>query len=264
MLQEIKTVPEDQGIIASNLPLENVDIPLISIILVSLNSRNTIEQTILSIIHNDYPNKEFILIDGESVDGTTEIIEKYKKHIDILLVEKDDGIYDAMNKGAKLAKGDYFYFTGADDIIINSWHYLIGRFRSADTVYYGNVYFPISNQVYDYKFGKLKRMIRNICHQAIFYPRSVFDKYKYSHRYLLNSDFHLNIVLNSDPEYNFKYIDLIVAVFSEKGISTTRNDIFFKADHLKIIREHYSIFLYLLSYILLSVSKWISRIKSRS
>ncbi len=244
-----------------NLVMTEAQVPLISIILVSLNSRKTIEQTILSIINIDYPNTELIIIDGESSDGTIEIINKYKKNIDQLVIEKDQGVYDAMNKGIKIAHGDYFFFVGSDDILISSWQHLIGKLKSQSTVYYCNVYFPVSNKIYNGKFGRLKRMLRNICHQAIFYPRSVFDKYKYSDKYPMQSDFHLNILINSDPDFNFKYINVLTAIFSERGISTTKTDSNFKKDHLEIIKNHYSYFLFLFCFIALSASRWISRIR---
>ena len=244
-----------------NLVMTEAQIPLISIILVSLNSRKTIEQTILSIINIDYPKTEFIIIDGESSDGTTEIINKYRQYIDQVVVEKDHGIYDAMNKGTKIARGDYFYFVGSDDVLVNSWHRLIGKLKSQNTVYYCNVYFPVSNKIYAGKFGKLKRMIRNICHQAIFYPRSIFDRYQYSDKYPMQSDFHLNILINSDPDYNFKYINLLTAIFSERGISTTKTDSNFKKDHLEIIKKHNPFFLFLFCFIALSISRWISKIR---
>ena len=87
----------------------------ISIITVALNSISTIKRTIDSVISQDYQNIEFIIIDGGSVDGTLELISSYKKQIDVLISEKDNGLYDAMNKGYKLATGDIIGILNSDD-----------------------------------------------------------------------------------------------------------------------------------------------------
>ena len=91
----------------------------ITIITVSYNSVNTIVKTIWSIINQTYKNIEYIVIDGESNDGTLDIIKKYQERISCWISEKDYGIYDAMNKGIDLATGDYVYFIGSDDWLVN-------------------------------------------------------------------------------------------------------------------------------------------------
>ncbi len=95
--------------------MEDQDKPLVSIITVCLNSEKTIEQTIQSVINQTYPNIEYIIIDGKSTDRTLEIIDKYKGKISILVSESDEGIYDAMNKGLKLATGELIGIINSDD-----------------------------------------------------------------------------------------------------------------------------------------------------
>ena len=102
----------------------------VSIVTVVLNNVHTIEQTILSVVNQTYSNIEYIIIDGGSVDGTLEIIEKYKKNIDILICEKDKGLYDAMNKGVSLANGEIIGIINSDDwyesnavkLVVNAFH----------------------------------------------------------------------------------------------------------------------------------------------
>ena len=91
--------------------------PLISVITVSYNAVSTIEDTILSVINQTYPNIEYIIIDGGSADGTVDIIEKYVDRISYWVSEPDKGIYDAMNKGLKVANGDWAIFMGSDDYV---------------------------------------------------------------------------------------------------------------------------------------------------
>ena len=90
--------------------------PLISIITVVLNGENNLEESINSLLKQNYKNIEHIIIDGGSSDKTIEIIKKYENKIDYWCQKKDRGIYDAFNTGMKLAKGDYLGFLNSDDI----------------------------------------------------------------------------------------------------------------------------------------------------
>ena len=94
--------------------------PLISIITVCKNSERSIEKTIKSVINQKYKNIEYILIDGKSDDKTLSKIRKYKNKIKKIVSEKDQGIYDAFNKGLKLAKGDLIGFVNSDDVLIKN------------------------------------------------------------------------------------------------------------------------------------------------
>lgn len=93
---------------------------IISIVTVCYNSANTIEQTLRSVIGQDHPNIEYIVIDGGSTDGTQEIIERFKRGIALYISEPDQGIYDAMNKGIQRATGDVVGLLNADDLYANS------------------------------------------------------------------------------------------------------------------------------------------------
>ena len=84
--------------------------PLISIITVTYNCKNLLERTIKSILNLSYNNIEFIIVDGNSTDGTANIVRKYDDFIDFWISKKDKGIYNAMNKGAKYARGDALFF----------------------------------------------------------------------------------------------------------------------------------------------------------
>ncbi len=88
----------------------------ISIITVVKNSSSTIEKTIKSVLTQEYKNLEYIIIDGGSTDGTLEIIQKYKENISLFLSEEDNGIWDAMNKGINLARGNIIGFLNSGDI----------------------------------------------------------------------------------------------------------------------------------------------------
>lgn len=92
----------------------------ISIITPCFNSESTIEDTIQSVLKQDYPFVEYIIIDGRSADNTSLILEKYKSGISKVVSEKDNGIYDAMNKGIKLATGEIIGILNSDDFYVDS------------------------------------------------------------------------------------------------------------------------------------------------
>ncbi len=94
--------------------------PKISIITIVYNGSNTLEKTIQSVINQNYKNFEYIIIDGNSTDGTQQIIEKYSHQITYWISEKDKGLYDAMNKGLVRATGDYVWFINSGDQIPTS------------------------------------------------------------------------------------------------------------------------------------------------
>ena len=96
-------------------PISHNHLPLITIITVVYNGEKYLEETIQSVINQTYPNVEYIIIDGGSTDGTLDIIKKYEDSIDYWVSEKDNGIYDAMNKGLRAALGDYVAILNSDD-----------------------------------------------------------------------------------------------------------------------------------------------------
>ena len=89
--------------------------PKFSIITVTYNAGAVLEDTIQSVITQTYKNVEYIIVDGGSKDRTLQIVEQYKEHIHTVISEPDKGLYDAMNKGIKLATGDYLCFLNAGD-----------------------------------------------------------------------------------------------------------------------------------------------------
>jgi len=98
----------------------NPDFPKVSVVTVVRDAETVIEETIVSIISQDYPNLEYLVIDGKSNDQTNSIIQNYAEKIDIYISEADQGIFDAMNKGAKLASGDWIIYMNAGDRFYDS------------------------------------------------------------------------------------------------------------------------------------------------
>ncbi|MEB2546001.1 glycosyltransferase family 2 protein, partial [Burkholderia cenocepacia] len=88
----------------------------VSIITVVYNSVDTIAAALQSVLGQDYPDIEYIVIDGQSTDGTQEVIQQHQPHIDVFISEKDEGLYDALNKGISLASGEIVGILHADDL----------------------------------------------------------------------------------------------------------------------------------------------------
>ena len=209
----------------------------ISIITVVKNSLSTIEKTIRSVINQDYKNIEYIIIDGNSTDGTSKIIDKYKDKISIIVREKDLGIWDAMNKGIKLTSGDIVGFLNSGDI------YYENTFSTV------NKYFNEKN--IDFLFGSVQKY--KLLHG--FRPNLVrfsFGFYtSHSVGFFIKTDIHKKIGF-----YNLKYLSADLDLFYKmivknkfKGTCTKKSEIFGKfakggfsskvnyIDHLKDLNQ---------------------------
>lgn len=116
--------------------------PVVSIITVCYNAGRFIESTIQSVLAQTYPHIEYIIVDGASKDNTMEVIAPYRSRIAKAVSEKDNGLYDAMNKGMQLATGEYLLFLNADDTLADDTviEKMLGTCPDAD-VYYGEAMF---------------------------------------------------------------------------------------------------------------------------
>lgn len=219
--------------------------PLISVITVVYNGVEYIEQAIQSVITQSYDNVEYIIIDGGSTDGSLDVIKKYNDVVDYWVSESDQGVYDAMNKGVGLSRGDYVLFLGCDDTLFNVFHEVVTFFSTNTTSYYGNVILSKSNKVYGGKFHPLKLFYKNIPHQAIFYSRYVFDRFSFNLKYIAVADYALNLKVFPKKEYGFRYVPKIIAKYNnEDGLSSTVVDQAFSLDKPVLIKKYYSVFYY--------------------
>lgn len=206
-----------------------------SICIVTYNAKQTLEDTLLSIINQKYLNKEIIIIDGKSSDDTHIIISKYIDNIQYYISETDDGIYDAMNKALMQASGNYLIFLGADDIFLsNDVLSMVATYiKDEKYIYYGSVIRKIRNDVYCKKYNKFKLAVKNICHQAIFYPYDVYKDYHYNLKYKIFADYAYNLNLYSKK--HFEYIPILICLYNDSGSSATIRDLFFEHDSADMI-----------------------------
>lgn len=118
------------------------ELPKISIVTPSYNQGRFLEKTIKSVIGQEYPNYEYIIVDGGSDDESVEIIKKYEKHLQYWVSEKDKGQSDAINKGFEVATGDIFAWLNSDDIYFQNTFLKVAKYfmeNSKTQVVYGNV-----------------------------------------------------------------------------------------------------------------------------
>ena len=212
----------------------------ISLITVSYNAASTIEATILSVIKQTYPLIEYIIIDGKSTDRTLDIIKKYNKNISFWISEKDGGIYDAMNKGLKIATGDYLLFLGADDRLFSEQtiESIISKLQEEE-VYYGDCYMTTIRKVYWGKFNRYKLAIGNICHQSIFYPKKIYKNYIYDTSFKIYADYVYNLKIYNKIKFN--YLDETISLFNYNGISSSSKDTKFKKKEYILVLQNLGI-----------------------
>ena len=183
----------------------------ISVVTVCYNAVDCIEETMLSVLDQTYPNIEYIVIDGGSSDGTADVIRKYADRLAYWVSEPDKGIYDAMNKGIVAATGDYINFMNAGDRYIDSYTIeKILTYHKTESILYGNIIRCFSNQ-----------------HQAAFIKRSLFAKYGYySLDYKLISDWKFFLDSVALHHESILYVNQNVAYFQMDGISSNHKDLY--------------------------------------
>lgn len=200
----------------------------ISVIVPCFNAASKIANCINSILRQEYTDVETIIVDGLSTDETINIVNRLIVDADHKIIsEEDNGIYDAINKGIDMASGDYIIVLGADDEFYDNNvlnRVFLSDFKYADFIY-GNVIFKSTNTKYDGKFNTIKLLTKNICHQAIFYHKSVYEKLgKYDTKYKVLGDLLFNIRCFESGDITIRYVDEIISIFDDTGYSNTHFD----------------------------------------
>lgn len=215
----------------------------ISILIVTLNAAEVLQACLNSIWKQTYPFLETIVIDGGSRDGTVDILQKNKDKISYWTSEKDEGIYDAMNKGLGHINGDFVYFLGADDILLDDFSLFASEIQSSNTIYYGSV---LKNgekylgQMSPYQIAKT-----NINHQAMIYPVSVFERYQFDTSYPISADHVLNMRCFRDRDFKFAFLDYVIAIFNDQGISSLNKDGKFEQEKGGLILRNFGLSIWL-------------------
>jgi glycosyltransferase involved in cell wall biosynthesis len=217
--------------------------PLISVVTVVLNAVQDLPLCLESVACQEGVNYEHWVIDGASRDGTQELLRD-KSALDNRLhwiSEADKGIYDAMNKAVDHVDGRWIYFLGADDRLKpGSLREMSEHLHDPRTIYYGDVWKVHARQRYAGRFGHIKLALKNICQQAVFYPRAVFEKHSFDLTYRIQADWVMNMACWRDVSLKFKYVPLVVADYNDEGgVSSQMRDYAIEKNYVPLLIRHF-------------------------
>lgn len=246
----------------------------ISVVTVCLNTADTIKETIESVLGQTYGNLEYVIIDGMSTDGTLEIIRKYEGVPGVKTVSgKDNGLYNAMNKGIDLCSGDYILFLNSGDIFadknvvsdvmtrICGENEASGGSLDDETdeknllpdIIYGNVTKNYQNKSVTERYPgnhtvfKLLMMGKMPCHQGIFTKTSILKRFRFDESYKICADFDFLLrcvrghVRMQYADVNVSIVDCVMGISSQEA-----NLDRMRAEDDRSIRKHYPMMYYLM------------------
>lgn len=210
------------------------ELPLVSVITVCYNSREALTMTIKNVVRQDYPNLEYIIIDGKSDDGSCEVIEQNKTSLSYFVSEPDNGIYDAMNKGVKACRGEYVIFMNAGDKFATNdvLKHIFSNRQNADVIYGDVVKDGVVKKAHPY--NNSHRMC--FCHQSSITSVECLREHPFDTAYKMSADFKLFKVLDKAGK-TFAYVPLAIADFNTSGVSNTNRSAGLK-ENMRIVCEN--------------------------
>lgn len=210
-----------------------------SIITVNYNNKEGLRKTIESVIHQSFRDFEYIVIDGGSTDGSKEILKEYDAYITYWVSEKDKGIYNAMNKGIKMAHGKYLNFMNSGDTYHSSSaleaiagidtdeDFIIGGYYETDK--------GVSHTIPPQDVTLLTLLKYTINHQATFIKRTLFDKRLYDENYIIMADAKFNFQSIILDNCSVRLSKDIIADYDTNGISS--NYELYKIERQRFLNE---------------------------
>lgn len=237
--------------------------PKISVITVVYNGQDLLEGTILSVINQTYSNIEYLIIDGKSKDKTVDIIRQYENYISNWISESDKGLYDAMNKGLKLATGDFVLFMNAGDQFSNEdvLETVFSKYEEQIDVLYGEVMMvdenrePIGTRT-EITTRKLPNQLTwqsmklgmVVCHQAFIPRRKLCPLYMENN---LSADINWVIEILKKSRKNMN-CGIVIADFLVGGVSKQRHHQSLK-DRYSVLQKHFGIIPNFFNHILILI-----------
>lgn len=199
------------------------DNPKVSVITIAYNNCDGLRQTIASVEQQDYPNIEYVIIDGGSKDGSVQLMKEHDASIAYWCSEPDNGVYHAMNKGVDKMTGEWCIFMNSGDVFHDSrsLRSLVSVQRSPRTgIVYGDVsvvfdHYGVINKVYGQLSGE---NLTGICHQSSLIRCDLMKRHKYDESFKITADVNFFHILVREG-YEFLYIPQVISVFKVGGIS---------------------------------------------
>lgn len=230
----------------------------VSVVIVTYNASKTLREAIDSVLEQTYNNVECLIVDGNSQDSTLKIVESYGDKIR-WISEPDNGIYDAMNKGWKLASGEWILYLGADDLLLPSGiELLINKSMSLDVVY-GDTIFVKGEKEKAVKSLPTRYLRRRMVtsHQSLMMRKNIFvTLHGFDLKYKIVAD--AELVLRAFlAGYKFGQIDGYISKFSDEGISSRTYINIFEGYKMRKEKHSCSIWILRFSLVILLIKKWI-------
>ena len=213
--------------------------PAISVVTVCRNPGQELPAAAASVQAALGAGDEWLVQDGASTDGTADFLRGLADARVRSESRPDGGIYDAMNRAAARAQGDFLLFLGADDRLRIRLDEARGFLKDPRTVYYGDVWRTATGDRYAGAFDGAKLARTNLCQQAVFYPRAAFAGRSFDLRYPQQADWVFNMDCFADPTLKFEYVPLLVADYAQGGASSLRMDEAFQRDYRRLLKKYF-------------------------
>lgn len=220
--------------------------PFLSIITINYNNKIGLEKTVRSVLCQSFKDYEYIIIDGGSNDGSKQYLEFQNNLFHFWVSEPDNGIYNAMNKGIKVANGEYLLFLNSGDFLNdeNSLKDFIKNEEFYGDIIYGDYRFEKGFKIFPDHLTPLFFARTSLPHQSTFFKRNVFEdmgNYNESYKIVSDREFYIKCFLSN--KFTFKHINLPLTVYDLAGVS---NNPLFKVqqalENEKMFQEYYGIF----------------------
>ena len=223
--------------------------PLFSIITVTYHAESVLEETILSVVSQTYHNIEYIIVDGASKDRTLSIVNKYRDKIQAVVSEPDKGLYDAMNKGLKMAKGEYVCFLNAGDTFHedDTLQLIVHQLNKSNVlpdVIYGETALVDAQR----HFVRMRRLQTPdtlnwksfhqgmlVCHQAFIAKRALAETYDLNYRFSADFDWCIRVMKKASLLHNTR---LTLIDYLDEGMTTKNRKASLK-ERFRIMAKHY-------------------------
>jgi len=218
--------------------------PKVSVVIATYNPGAHLPACFDSIRQLQIASLEVIVVDGGSTDNTKTFLQQQEWPALRWISERDKGIYDALNKGARMARGKWIHFLGADDRLLPGFAEMMDHLEDTSTIYYANSqpwyhgngrpdYILLGGQFNNYRIAKYC-----VNHQAILYPATVFRDHAYNLRYKVFADYALNIQLWGNTRLRKQYVPLNIVLYNMNGYSSRNRDPAFKTEKPALVKRH--------------------------
>lgn len=222
----------------------------LSVITINFNNKVGLERTFNSVFSQTYRHFEYIVIDGGSSDGSKDLLEKYEDKLTYWISEPDTGIYNAMNKGIKRAKGEYLLFLNSgDSLVVDVLQKAINELDGTDIIY-GNWYWTdqgkvIHQDIFPDKITFIFLAYHySLPHQASFIKKELFEKFElYDESLRMVSDWKFFLLAIFKWNCNYRHINLFISYYDKTGFSSNpKNDPIQMSERKQVMDSHFKNF----------------------